>query len=161
MNSYIGLVRIRVKPRTSNVKMQQIFFLRHFENTYSLKKKTSIIHMFTTNQQKSWSIYNDAPIWRRQCRYSGVYLGRPAVCGVKWSNAMGTEDCFFKKIVWTLLFETRWEGSEDYCDGDYRIIYTREKQSSNGTAIVLNKKCGNLVENTIHHSDRIIAVKLK
>lgn len=59
------------------------------------------------------------------------------------------------------LCEIRWEGSGDYWSDEYRIIYTGEKQGSNGTAIVLNKKWGNLVENTIHHSDRITAIKIK
>lgn len=59
------------------------------------------------------------------------------------------------------ICETRWGGSGDYWDDDFRIIYTGGKQGANGTAIVLNKKWGNLVDNTIHHSDRITAVKIR
>ncbi|XP_059048932.1 craniofacial development protein 2-like [Achroia grisella] len=60
------------------------------------------------------------------------------------------------------LCEVRWEGSGYYWKENNRIIYTgREKQGTNGTAIILNKKWGKLVENTIHYSDRITAVKIK
>lgn len=59
------------------------------------------------------------------------------------------------------LCEVRWEGSGDYWSDDFRIIYTGDKQGSNGTAIILNKPWSNQVENTIHHSDRITAIKIK
>lgn len=41
-----------------------------------------------------------------------------------------------------------------------KYFNTSEKQSSNGAAIILNKTWGNLVESTIHCSDRLTAIKL-
>lgn len=59
------------------------------------------------------------------------------------------------------LCETRSEGNGDYWSDDYRVIHTGREQGRNGTAIVLHKKWGQQVENIIHYSDRLTAVKIK
>ena len=60
----------------------------------------------------------------------------------------------------TGLCEVRWSNEGLFTSGDHTIIYNGNNKGTNGVAIILNKRFGNILSSYNTISDRIITVKL-